>query len=67
MTQTQTVRILVEDLYEKGHGQKTTIQRIQDVCELNEQAATIAFNSALNAIRADEQRWINKRWIRRAS
>ena len=60
MTQTQTVRILVEDLYEKGHGKEITVQRIQDVCKLNKQAATIAFHTAVNAIRADEQRWIRR-------
>lgn len=60
MGQVEKVRVIVDDVYGRGHGKAITIQRIKDVCGLDEEAATIAFTSALNDIRRDEARWLNR-------
>lgn len=60
MGQNEKIRIIVESLYEKGHGKEMTVQRIMDVIGLNRAAATIAFTAAEGAIRAEERMWIAK-------
>lgn len=60
MSQTEQIRILVDDLYGKGHGKEMTVQRIQDVLGLPREAALIAFNQAVVDIEVEQQSWIQR-------
>jgi len=60
MSQTDQIRVIVDDLYGKGHGEEMTVQRIQDVFQLPREAALIAFNQAKRDIEVEQQSWIQR-------